>query len=397
MTKPPTSHLHHKTPKKSKAAAAAAAAGSKSTAKKKASSTDVKKKKPTVTIPPPSLIICHNAAILHKTSQFEYYSYFDLQPRLNNNDDGGGVATNHSLTHDQTAGEAWRIHVGDYVCIQVKHNTHNNNIYPPGKTSKSIPPFINCNWRPCQILSIFRDNDPHQNYSFTNRVKTAFREEHTSSTTKLKVEIRWFYRVADLDGRNRIVEKKNNKASRTTDEVVFESGHVTVLDANLLLGKLILTTTCHDDGIATEDAIDNGVKEYKSSQTETRIVPTAGNICQRYYLHEEKEVLNLFTGGGGGVNNNNNMMLTRGIEHSVKLRQDNELRKRTYKYLKLSIPEKEDSSYGNTKDQNMLTLPSHSLYVKYQDGEKGLNLSIGREGEFPPVAIVCRGCHCSAV
>ena len=104
-----------------------------------------------------------------------------------------------------------------------------------------------------------------------------------SSTTKLKVEIRWFYRVADLDGRNRTVEKKNNKAS-SKDEVIFESGHVAVMDANLLLGKLILTT-CHDDGIATEDSRDNEVKEYKSSQTEARIVPTATarNICQRDY------------------------------------------------------------------------------------------------------------------
>lgn len=153
----------------------------------------------------------------------------------------------------------------------------------------------------------------------------------------VKVEVRWFYRILDLDSRNLEFEKAN----KMSKDEILESGHVAVLDATLLLGKLVLR---HFDG----------EEEHKTD------VPEVKNLCYRYYLHEEKDILQLFDKEG---------MVTRGLECSKHLQQYGELKKRSYQHLDLRIPENEGSG-GNSKDQNMINLPPHSLHVKYKEGEK---------------------------
>jgi hypothetical protein len=154
----------------------------------------------------------------------------------------------------------------------------------------------------------------------------------------LKLEVRWFYRLSDLDDRTRDIEKLN----KVNKEEIFESGHVAVMDACLLLGKLILRPSMEG--------------EINESQ---EMVPCAKNICNRFYLHQEQDLLHLFDGES---------IMTRGLEYSQLLNQNEKLRVRTYKNLNLPLPKKNDDSLGKSKDQNMLNLPPHSLHVNYKGG-----------------------------
>ena len=259
------------------------------------------------TAPPPPLPIISDEAIIHRKGHLEHYAYVDLTPRFD-------AFRDHQDTNDK-----WRIHIGDYVCIQVQNDQGIS--YPPGLMKKSHP--FNVQWRPCQILSIYRERP--------STIK--------SRSDALKVEVRWFYRSSDLDTRHRESEKLNKSGK---DEIL-ESGHVAITDASLLLGKLDLRHDANAD----------------EGETPT-VVPLVKNTCSRFYLHKEKDILYLFD----GMN-----MLTRGLGYSQQLQQNEELRKKVYNHLNLPVPENE-SSHGNYKEQHMLSLPPHSLYIKYTTGEK---------------------------
>lgn len=144
--------------------------------------------------------------------------------------------------------------------------------------------------------------------------------------------------MSDLDSRNSEFEK----GSKMSKGEIFESGHVAVLDASLLLGRLVIRRGDEENVVDSEAS-----------------VPAAKNLCYRYYLHQEKDILHLF---------DSENMTTRGLECSQRLQQYGELKKLTYKYLDLPTPENEGS--GNSKNQNMLNLPPHSMHVKYREGEK---------------------------
>jgi hypothetical protein len=152
------------------------------------------------------------------------------------------------------------------------------------------------------------------------------------------MEVRWFYRLSDLDGRNAAFEKANKMCK---DEIL-ESGHVAIVDASSLLGRLVLRRNIEgEDRVESNDG-----------------VPSAVHLCCRFYLHEEKDILHLFDG---------HSKVVRGLECSEKLKQHREVKKLTYKYLKLAVPESEGSS---SKDQNIISLMPHSAHIKYKEGDK---------------------------
>ena len=265
-----------------------------------------KKSEIAVATPPPP-ITCEQG-IIYRKSQLECYSFIDLRPRTD-------TFSNSPIDFDHK----WRIQVGDFACIQVNSNSE---LCPPGKVKKS-PPF-NVAWRPCQVLSIFKERP--------SKLKTAW--------DPLKVEVRWFYRQSDLDERNRAIEK----VSRTSKDEVFESDHVAVFDANLLLGRLELF---------------GGEGENLGAIDQTQM--TCARIkCCRFFLHNELDLLYLF---------DRENIVARGLQYSDRLKTHKDWRKQTYKYLQVTPPE-EESSHGQSKDQNMISLPRHSLQINYTDGSK---------------------------
>lgn len=251
--------------------------------------------------------------LLYCNDELEFYSSVQLQPRQD------AFVDHHVATNDK-----WCVRVGDFVCIQVSNVK--NDINPPIAVASSTPFAVP--WRPGQVLSVFRDKS----------------SECKTSLSPLKVEVRWFYRMSDLDSRNLEFEKSQG----SSDEEIFESEHVAVVDAVSLLGVLVLMRS-------------SGGRYENESQP---VVPCAKSICCRFYLHEEKDILHLFDEGG---------TVTRGLECSGHLQQYGELKRRTYKYLGLPFPKTEGD--GNCKDQNMLNLPPHSLLVKDDSGLKALHSS----------------------
>eukprot|EP00804_Cyclotella_cryptica_P014250 CCRYP_005654-RA/>CCRYP_005654-RA protein AED:0.12 eAED:0.12 QI:84/1/1/1/0.8/0.66/6/2772/1335 len=260
--------------------------------------------------------IVSNDGILCQDANSQFYYFLDMVPRTNT------FSTDDPVEESETD-VLWRVQVGDFVCIQVTHS-NDRGVYPPGKVRKS-PPF-SVRWRPCQILSIFRKHDPE-----------------LGRWGSLQVELRWFYRLSDLDARNRRHEQRSCDKKWIKDEI-FESCHVAVLDAGLLLGQVALKRT------RERDMINECLEE---------IVPSSMHVCYRYYLHQEQDILHLF---------DRDNLMSRGLECSKQLQQRKELRTKTYSYLKLAIP-RDEGYQGNSKDQNILNVPPPSLFVKHSSRE----------------------------
>jgi origin recognition complex subunit 1 len=258
--------------------------------------------------------ILSNDGILHQEGQTIYCSYIDLAPRTD-----AFLEEAQYTTDDDTL---WRVNVGDFVCIQTPKGGSatdaHDAMYPPGKAVKCSP--FSVAWRPCQILSIFRGDKLLEG---------------------MKVEVRWFYRLSDLDNRNRRYEMSLQNNSSKGGGELFETGHVAVVDASHLLAPLILKR--------------DGNEEVSGGTTRQGIVPTSKNICYRYYLHKEQDILQL-------IDRDN--MVIRGMQSSKQLKAHSSLRKATSKLLQLSIPK---DGREDQKDNFMVTLPKHSLRVKYQE------------------------------
>ena len=180
-------------------------------------------------------------------------------------------------------------------------------------------------------------------------------ENDTDGLGPLQVEVRWFYRHHNLDYRNQEYEKKNiawekeknrraEKVGKGDDkeneegEEIFETGHVAVLEASALLGRLVLKHPQNDNLFISNTDVGYAV-------------PTVVNRCYRYYLHKEQDILQLCH-----VDN----MLSRGLECSGILQKSTKLRKKTYELFGLSPPQNndDDNGCGTRQHERMIELPS---------------------------------------
>ncbi|KAL7548090.1 hypothetical protein ACHAWF_011377 [Thalassiosira exigua] len=272
-----------------------------------------------------------------------------------------------------SGGGIWTVRIGDLVCVEVEGAKR-----PSGRRAVACAPF-DVAWRPCQVLSLFR------------------RKSSTSDGWgALKVEVRRFYRLGDLDDRNQRRERAEAKRHKhRSGEEVFETGHVEAVDASLLLGKLALARGPDAEASASDVSAARAV------------VPTAAKWCRRYYLREERDAFEPFDREG---------MLARALDCSEMLR-NKKLRKAVYARLDLALP----ASVGlDADDESSASLPAPVLKsrrkaegtrVAYyphctlphrwsQLTRRDLLCPLARRGSFPEwqlcvgdvVAVHCEGC-----
>ena len=168
--------------------------------------------------------------------------------------------------------ETWLIKIGDLACVQVPDPADDD--YPPGRAGAAVP--FTVPWKCCQIVSFFR-------------------EIHKRKVSQLMVEVRWFYSYGDLDARSQKYE------SESVGEI-YETEHVAVLEASLILGRLVLGTTA-DDSL-----------QYP--------VPTVVRQCRKIFFSQDKDLVELFdntisTQSSRGVNLSSTMKVsaTRGAAY----------------------------------------------------------------------------------
>ena len=156
-----------------------------------------------------------------------------------------------------TTEDTWQIKIGDLVCVQVPDPTDTSagdDYYPPGR-AVAVMPFT-VPWKCCQLVSFFRE------------VQKKKLSKKKMSYGNLLMEVRWFYSYGDLDPRSQQYE------SESVDEI-YETDHVVVLDASLILGRLVLGETSADES-----------KKYP--------VPTVARQCRKIFFHQNKDLVELF-------------------------------------------------------------------------------------------------------
>ena len=269
-------------------------------------------------------------SLLYEDDTKQYFSNVDFIPRRDKfmKSDPMSAPTFNQKNDNDT----WCIKVGDLVCVEDPSssslvnnlNDKKNITTPPGKVKQTVSPFT-VKWRTCQITGLFR-----------KRIKKKLSK--TKHWGPLLMEVRWFYRHTDLDDRNQRYEKQTNK-----QRVLFESDHVVVLDASLLLGRLILkqySTTKHN---INEDAL-----KYP--------VPTVTGYCHQYYLHNEQDVIGLNDWGS-------DHMLSRGMECSEIMKKMS-VRKAACEFLEIPLPQSNANDIGG---DHLAALPSPATNTKFKD------------------------------
>ena len=268
-------------------------------------------------------------SLLYEDDTKQYFSNVEFIPRRDKfmKSDPMSAPTFNQKNDNDT----WCIKIGDLVCVEDPSssslvnnlNDKKNITTPPGKIKQTVSPFT-VKWRTCQMLAIFR-----------KRVKKKLSK--TKHWGPLLMEVRWFYRHADLDDRNQRYEKQTNGQS-----ALFESDHVVVLDASLLLGRLILkqySTTKHN--------INENALKYP--------VPTVIGYCHQYYLHNEQDII--------GLNDWGDHMLSRGMECSEIMKKMS-VRKAACEYLDIPLPQ---SNANDMRNDNLVALPSPATNTKFRD------------------------------
>ena len=220
-------------------------------------------------------------------------------------------------TFNQDANCNWAVTIGDLACIEAAA-AGGGGEHPNGACGVTAP--FSVGWRPCQILSLFRERDKSTESKLSKKRRWG----------PLQAEVRWFYRHADLDDRNRKYESAKKKAG---GEEVFESGHVSVVEASLLLGRLLLKRSPGEEG--SDDFL-----QYP--------VPTVEKHCHRYYFRKDQDVFEAFDGEN---------MVRRGVECSDLLKNE-KVAAAVYRYLGLSPPK------GNVEGDGRIALPPPSKSVK---------------------------------
>lgn len=255
-------------------------------------------------------------SILYEDNTKQYYSHVKFIPRR------GKFMKSDPLsapTFNQTDdNDTWCIRIGDTCCIEKFLNSR-----PSQKSRLSSQPFT-VTWRACQILSLYRERIPK---------KLSTKKYYLG---KLMIVIRWFYTYAELDERNkRYYKSPKNNNKNENDEETYESDHVVVVDASVILGRLELQQPS------------NKIDFLKYP------VPTVVRSCHRYYLHKEQDVIDLYDRGS---------TVLRGLECSEILQNNKSLREAAYKYLDMPLPA------NVSEEESLVELPPHALKVKYTEG-----------------------------
>lgn len=267
-------------------------------------------------------------------------------------------------TGDYGDGRSGRVQVGDLMCMMdstidsssslVQHHstpllssTTNSN---ESSLSYRHQPF-NVPWRPCQILSIFRER-------ILNKLSSKKKQYGP-----LLVEIRWFYRQSDIDDtasnrasnstttgiqgyKNKTTKKKrmrddvhqnnNNDGGddndNSDDDEVFETSHVVVLPASFLLGRLDLRTRTERKACKYDDNVDSCMQQ--------TLAPAVMVSCCKFYFHQGHEIVNIRLDDIGGEKNT---VVLRGLECSEVLQNDHILKEATYTSLNYTTPTTHDN------------------------------------------------------
>ena len=312
-----------KTPATSKTKSKSSGSASTASKSKKTPGAQTKSKSPSNDTQDENIIASSEIALI-KDGDRQFYSSVKVIPRRDKFRKSDPLS---QPTFNSNA--SWCITIGDLVCVQ---HPSSHSLNAPFTTS----------WRPCQILSLFRERSNKKGSKLSTRKK---------KWGAMKMEVRWFYRIRDLDDRTLRYEKKllkkqssnkKKKGGRRNDgeeEEFFETGHVEVLDASVLLGRLVLKHN-HDVGKVKNDATNYPV-------------PTVVKCCHRYYLPKEQDVFDIFDWGN---------MLTRGLECSE---MNENVTMKALKCLSLTT-----SRSDNTKeigDDPLVVLPCHTETVKQKE------------------------------
>jgi hypothetical protein len=263
-------------------------------------------------------------SILYADETKQFFTSVQLTPRRDvfiNND-----AISSLQTLSEKDSNEWCVKIGEFACIESQNaDTRRKRCSPGGKATTSASPFA-VPWRPCQILALFRERIP-------NKLSTK------KFFGPLRVEVRWFYRYEDLDKRNRHFEK-DKAGGDSSHDMVYETDHVAVVDASMLLGRL--TIRHKEDSNISVDSLGHP------------IVPTVVLSCHRYYLHDEQDVIDLYERENS---------LTRGLDCSHILQYKN-VRKMAYSFLGLTEPNRSgDDKEGGT----LVVIPKPAANIQYKE------------------------------
>lgn len=281
---------------------------------------------------------------LYQDDTRKYYKSVELIPRRD------AFATGQNK--DETT---WAVKVGDLACMQLQQQEDGNI----NNVDQRLTPFTMA-WQPIQILSIYRDRIT----SKLSTSKNSKRKKRLGST--VNVEIRYFYRLTDLDSRNQRYYcsncRTNDHGKTAGGEEVLESDRVEVIDASFLLGRLVLL---HSDSSSNNNSISLAVGEAALHHDNyDDVVPTVTlNYNNRFYLHQEKDVLQ-FNPVDDSISNN---LMIRGVKSSHIMANDEQVKIETCNYLNLNHmvanDNDNDEDDGDDEMQQVVILPPPALTI----------------------------------
>ena len=234
----------------------------------------------------------------------------------------------------------WTVGVGDLCCLQIT-NADNEQQQQQQQGDLSDKTF-----QPVQILAIYQER-------LINKLSSRRKKKKKRWSSIVFVEVRYFYRGEDLKGH---CSSHRDNSRVNGQQVLLESDHVEVVQASLLVGKLVLKSPLFNND-------NNNSVSMKDGKSEAATVPTVEldhNHC--FYLHQQNDVVQFDT-----VNDTIEAFNLRGIKSSRVLKENEQVLEATCNYLNLTIPT------GHNDDEDMtvkLPLPTLSLQ---NDGKTSLN------------------------
>ena len=226
----------------------------------------------------------------------------------------------------------WKVSLGDVVTVQYKH-TFGPAIYGPETEEKKIRTFpFKESWAIGEIICIFR----HQG--------------------ALKIEVRWFYRFAELQGK---VHLGSEARTEQLCEEVFESDHVDLISPDSILGP----ADVHEKPI---DAI--------SSENTFLGMPKLDFVCNRFFSIKRKAPVPCGSLAG---------RIARGRMHSKIIEKDLLLSQalKNMKEAPAPVVEPEKIQKFTWRDRCTSVINKFSLSDASKEGYEGQFVLVGREKE----------------
>ena len=125
-----------------------------------------------------------------------------------------------SALKKEGSGKRWKVSVGDAICVSYESSNMREQDFMNRRNHKSVWYPFTIPWRPCQVLSIYRD-------------KSVSKDSETKMS-EIKIEVRWLFRKSDLS-RNSGLELYNATTKNLFEEV-FETDSLGEIEANTVLG-----------------------------------------------------------------------------------------------------------------------------------------------------------------